>query len=427
MAGPAIISDEPGPDQASVYAWVVFALSFGLLMSDHMSRQTLGAVGPLIKAQWALSNKELASLSSVVALAVGVMSLPLSLAADRIGRVRSLVAMATLWSLATLAGAWVQSYPQMLVARLLVGVGEAAYGSVGLAVVLAAFPVRMRATLSSSFLAGSAVGQMIGVALGARIAAIHGWRATFSWVGAVGLVLALAYMLVVRESRLGPVPRREPIDWPALARQLLGNRLLLLVYFCSGIQLYCTATLSVFMPILLTRYYGMSLPVAGQTTAVLLLTLAVGMVLCGILADRLAQSDPTVKPRVAIGFSLFSASLFAGAFLSPPGQLQLVLIGGAMLSVAGVAGICGAMTANLTPRAVHGTAMALLALSNNLLGLAPGPFITGWLSDRIGLLDALKVLPVPCLLAAAGMALVHPLYRAELQRKARPGGLPDPA
>ena len=403
MAGTAPISQQPGPERTSGYGWAVFALSFGLLMSDHMARQVLNAVGPQLTAEWSLSNAELASLSSVVALAVGLLTLPLSLAADRYGRVRSLVAMATLWSLATLAGAMAQSYQQMLLARLMVGVGEAAYGSVGIAVVLAVFPVRLRSTLASAFLAGSIFGQILGVALGAQVAAVHGWRAAFLAIGLAGLVLALVYPLVVREDRIGTTQARAPIAWRSLAHQLLGRRLLLQIYFASGIQLFCTGTMAVFLPLLLTRHYAMPLAEAGQTTAAFLLVCAVGMVLCGALVDRLARNDPGRKPAVAIVYSLLSAALFAAAFFNPPGPVQLSLIAAALLVVAGVAGVCGAMTANLTPPAIHSTAMALLALSNNLLGLAPGPYITGLLADRYDLLFALKVLPLPCLLSALAM------------------------
>lgn len=409
-----MIDDSPGPDRTTGFAWAVFALSFGLLMSDHMARQVLSAVGPQLKAEWSLNNAELASLSSVVALAVGLLTLPLSYLADRFGRVRSLVAMATLWSLATLAGAWVQDYPQMLAARLLVGVGEAAYGSVGIAVVLAVFPVHLRATLSSSFLAGSIVGQMLGVALGAQVAAAYGWRSAFAAIGLFGLVLAVIYPLVVRERRLGVLPARTKTNWGELARMLLGRRLLWLTYFAGGIQLFCTGTLAVFLPILLTRYYAMTLPQAGQTTALLLLVCAVGMVGCGMLVDRMSRRDPAVTPRLSIVFSLLTAALFAGAFFSPPGPVQLGLVAGALLVVAGITGVTGSMVANLTPRAIHSTAMAVLALSYNLIGLAPGPYITGLLADRFDLLTALKVLPLPCLLSALAMMLARRDYAAQV-------------
>lgn len=424
MAAPAVIADTPGPDRASAYGWAVFALSFGLLMSDYMARQVLNAVNPLLKAEWVLSDAEVASLSSVVALAVGVLTIPLSLAADRFGRVRSLFAMATLWSLATLAGAWAQSYPQMLLARLFVGVGEAAYGSVGIAVVLAVFPVSMRSTLASSFLAGSVVGQMLGVTVGGQVAAIHGWRMAFQIIGIAGLVLAVAYPLVVRESRLGSPPARQRLDLRWLLRQLFGKRVLWLAYFASGIQLFCTGALSVWLPSLLVRYYAMPVDRAGKTTALFLLVCAVGMVSCGMLSDRLARRDPARKPRLAMGYSLITAALFAGCFFVPPGALQMALLAAALFVVAGVAGIAGAMVANLTPREVHGTAMAVLALANNLLGLAPGPLVTGWLADRIGLLEAMKVLPIPCLLCALSLYLARGPYAAVMAARVRPPAAP---
>lgn len=424
MAGAAAISDEPGPDRASAYGWAVFALSFGLLMSDYMARQVLNAVNPLLKAEWALSDAQVASLSSVVSLAVGLLTFPLSLAADRFGRVRSLAAMAVLWSLATLAGAMAQGYGQMLVARLCVGVGEAAYGSVGIAVVLAVFPVHMRSTLSSAFLAGTVVGQVLGVAVGGQVAAAHGWRAAFQVIGLAGLVMALAYPMVVRESRIGTPSARVALPLGELVRQLFGRRVLWLTYFGSGIQLFSTGTLAVWLPSFLNRYYAMPVDRAGKVTALFLLDCAAGMVTCGMVGDRLARNNPAIKPALATLFALGSAVLFAAAFFAPPGAPQLALLAGALLIVAGMAGIAGAMAANLTPRAIHGTTMATLALANNLIGLAPGPLIVGWLADRSSLAEALRVLPLPCLLSAAAFALARSPYAAEMAERVKPPAAP---
>lgn len=70
------------------YAWTVFALAFALLLSDYMSRQVLNAVFPLLKAAWGLSDTRLGSLSGIVALMVGTLTFPLSVLADRWGRVQ---------------------------------------------------------------------------------------------------------------------------------------------------------------------------------------------------------------------------------------------------------------------------------------------------------------------------------------------------
>ena len=162
--------DAPASGATRTYAWIVFALTFGLLISDYMSRQVLNAVFPLLKAEWALSDARLGLLSGIVALMVGLLTFPLSLLADRWGRVRSLTLMAALWSLATLACGLAKNFEQMFLARLFVGVGEAAYGSVGIAVVLSVFPARLRATVTGAFMAGGMFGSVLGMAAGGILA-----------------------------------------------------------------------------------------------------------------------------------------------------------------------------------------------------------------------------------------------------------------
>jgi MFS family permease len=71
-----------------------------------------------------------------------------------------------------------------------------------------------------------------------------------------------------------------------------------------------------------------------------------------------------------------------------------------MFLAAASAGPSGAIVAALTPAALHGTAFAILTLANNAFGLAPGPIVTGWVADRLGLLGALQLLPFASVAAA---------------------------
>jgi predicted MFS family arabinose efflux permease len=409
------------------YAWLVFALTFGLLISDYMARQVLNAVFPLLKAEWLLSDAQLGSLSSVVALMVGVLTFPLSLLADRWGRVRSLVIMAALWSVATLACGLAQSYGQMLLGRMFVGVGEAAYGSVGIAVVLTVFPTRMRATMASAFMAGGLFGQVLGVGIGGQAAAAFGWRWAFAAIALAGLSLTLVYPLTVREewikalsaSLRGDRPETESAALPSL-RSLFANRAVLCAYVGSGLQLYVAGTIPAWLPTYFTRYYGLGIGRAGSLAALFLLAGGVGMVLCGMSSDRLARNRLERKIDLAILYCLICALLIFAAFSFQPGAMQLALLGAATFVAAGTTGPAGAMVANLTPRAIHGTAFATLTLANNLLGLAPGPVLTGRLADSVGLLNALRLLPIACLLSMAAFAVARTTYRADLLRVTGP-------
>ncbi|CAJ0557436.1 unnamed protein product, partial [Mesorhabditis spiculigera] len=160
--------------------------SFSPWLSVFCSRTTCrgrcsSAVFPDPESGLGLSDSHLASLSSVVALMVGLLTFPLSLLADRWGRVKSLILMAVLWSVATLLCAIAQTYEQMLGARFLVGVGEAAYGSVGIAVVPKCV-CAPRALSSCRYLhgGGGSFGSVVGVAIGGFIAVQFSWRWSFA-------------------------------------------------------------------------------------------------------------------------------------------------------------------------------------------------------------------------------------------------------
>ena len=198
----------PARSRRRIYPWVVFALAFALLLSDYMSRQVLAAVFVPLGQELHLDKAQQGSLISVVALMVGLLTLPVSILADRWGRVRSLVLMAVLWSVATLACAFAQNYEQLLAARFVVGVGEAAYGSVGIALVLSLFAPRVHAALSASFMAGGSFGTMVGTGLGGLIAVHFGWRWSLGAMAVLGLLLVAVFKLVVTEARV----KRNRVD-----------------------------------------------------------------------------------------------------------------------------------------------------------------------------------------------------------------------
>ncbi|MDM5059442.1 MULTISPECIES: MFS transporter [Aeromonas] len=401
------IDDDPEAGKVAVprrYAWIVFALTFGLLISDYMSRQVLNAVFPMLKGEWALSDTQLGLLSGIVALMVGLLTFPLSLLADRFGRVKSLALMAALWSLATLGCALAQDYEQMFVARFLVGVGEAAYGSVGIAVVVSVFPREMRATLSGAFISGGMFGSVLGMATGGVLAHFLGWRWAFAGMALFGLVLAAIYPLIVKEARISQTSRaargsteagRNPL------RSLYSSRSVISAYVGSGLQLFVGGTVIVWMPSYFNRYYGLDTDKAGLMAAIIVLCSGAGMILCGMLSDRLCRNRPDRKISLAIAYCLGSCLLLSLAFALPAGLPQLLLIGLGMFIATGTSGPAGAMVANLTHASVHGTAFATLTLANNLLGLAPGPFITGKVSDHIGLDNAFQLVPLISVAAAA--------------------------
>src|SRR5690349_9849729 len=167
-------------------AWFAFAMTIGLMIFDYVDRQIIVSIFPHLKAEWGLSDKQLGALASIVSVTVAVGGIPVALVADRLGRVRSIAAMAVTWSLATVSCMFTRSFLPLLIARGFVGLGEAGYGSVGAALLASHFPIRMRGGLMAAFFASASVGSVLGVMLGGLIATRWGWQAVFGIVGLPG-------------------------------------------------------------------------------------------------------------------------------------------------------------------------------------------------------------------------------------------------
>jgi MFS family permease len=383
-------------------------------------------VFPLLKASWDLSDTRLGSLSSVVAMMVGILTFPLSVLADRWGRVRSIALMATIWSLATLGCALSTNYNEMLIARALVGIGEAAYGSVGIALVLSIFPAHLRSSLTAAFMAGGSFGSVLGMALGGMVAAQLGWRWSFGTMAAFGILLVLVYRLVVSEKKLAserPVRGRDVrgkltmrVSLRTLMQGLFSTRSVKCAYVGSGLQLLVPGAMYAWLPSFLNRYYAMAPGKAAVGAAGFVLATGVGMIFCGIVTDLVSKKVPTRKWLVAVLYCLLCFASLSIAFRLPAGTLQIVLLGAGMFFSAGACGPSGAMVANLTPSSMHSSAFATLTLANNFLGLAPAAILTGFIADRIGLLGALQIIPFATFVSALAFLLGKRSYAADLQR-----------
>ena len=136
-------------------AWFAFAMTIGLMVFDYVDRQVIVSIFPHLKADWGLSDKQLGGLASIVSVTVALAGIPVALIADRASRVKSIAAMAIVWSLASISCMFTRNYGQLLAARGVVGLGEAGYGSVGAALIASHFPVRMRGALMAAFFAAA--------------------------------------------------------------------------------------------------------------------------------------------------------------------------------------------------------------------------------------------------------------------------------
>jgi predicted MFS family arabinose efflux permease len=408
-------------------AWFAFAMTIALMLADYVDRQVIVSLFPYMKADWSLSDKQLGALVSVVSVTVAVGALPIALVADRFSRVKSIVVMATAWSLATISCMFTRNYAQLFTARAFIGVGEAGYGSVGTALISSVFPARMRSTLLAGFFAAASIGSVLGVMLGGLIAAKWGWKAAFGVVGVPGLVLALLY-LKVRDYRtvdltpeLDAATRSTGTTVKFIARALLRSPTMLWVCLGGAAQLIVVSAIWSWLPSFLNRFHGIAPDQAALKAALVVFCGAAGSVVWGAVVDRAGTRRPRNKLLtmallcfVALAVLLPTFALTGNAALTPAAQFGLIALGGFLMTC--TVGPVSAVVIDVVHPGVRATGASVLALFQNLFGLAAGPFVTGVLSDALGLERALTVVPAFGLLAALFFLLGARSYEADMQR-----------
>lgn len=404
-------------------AWFAFAMTFGLMLFDYIDRQVIVSLFPHIKNEWSLSDKQLGALVSIISIVVAVGGIPVALMADRVSRVKSIVVMATVWSVATTSCMFTTHFGQLFAARAVVGAGETGYGSVGAALISTLFPKRLRGAVLGAFFAAASLGSVLGVVLGGVIAAKWGWRAAFGVVGVPGLAMALLYLLVRDYKTVALTPRLDKVTQTAAGtlRHIFGTlartRTLLFVCVGAAMQLVVVSAVWSWLPSYLNRFHGLSPEAAARQSAVVVLLGALGGVFWGYVVDRLAVRRPRNKlPALAV-LCVATMVVFLAAFAgTSPGEAQfrLVLLGGFFMTC--TVGVVSGIAIDVVHPGVRSTGSAVLSLFQNLFGLAVGPFLVGALSDQWGLQQALAVVPFFSVLAAAAFIWSARSYEADVAR-----------
>jgi predicted MFS family arabinose efflux permease len=404
-------------------AWTAFAMTFGLMLFDYIDRQVIVSLFPYIKDEWSLSDKQLGSLVSIISIVVAAGGIPVALLADRVSRVKSIVVMATLWSVATISCVFTTNYSQLFLARAVVGAGETGYGSAGAALISALFPRRLRSTVLGAFFAAGSLGSVLGVFLGGVIAAEWGWKAAFGVVGVPGLVLALLYLHVRDYKTVALTPGSSSVSQSVgkalkhIFGTLLRTRTLLWVCIAGATQLVTMSAVTSWLTSFLNRSQGMAPADAARHTALVILASAAGVLFWGIVVDRLARRRPRNKLPGLSALCVATSVIFMLAFsgiCTANAQFALIAVGGFFMN--SIIGVVTGIAMDVTHPSMRATGAALLAAIFNLLGLATGPFLTGVLSDLWGLQQALAVVPLFSILAAVLFAIAMRSYDADAAR-----------
>ena len=377
---------------------------------NYVDRYVPSAVKELVKVDLQLTDAQ-TSLPLTSFVWVYMLASPVFGAlADKVSRPRLIAGGVLLWSLATAGAAFATDFWSFLIARALVGVGEAAYATLAPPLLSDYYPPARRNAVLTIFYIAIPVGSAIGFGLGGWVGGAYGWQAAFLVAGLPGVVAALA-ALRVKDPPRGAWDEAPPAalpSWTDALKALAANRLYVLAVAGYTAVTFASGALADWFPSHLERSLGMETGTAGLVVGGTAVVGGLGgTIVGGWLGDRLVGR--TRQPYLALStVSMAVALVFTiGALALRDSTLVIVSMLLAQFFLWFYNGPVNAIIANSTDSALRARAFALSILAIHLLGDSISPTLVGWTSDLLGggaggLSSALMMVPVSM---AVGVAI----------------------
>jgi MFS family permease len=371
---------------------------------NYVDRYVMNAVGPEVQKSFGISDFTLGMLMNGFMIGYMLTSPLFGRLGDTGNRPKLMAVGVALWSIATLACGFAQSFWMLFVARVLVGVGEASYGTISPAYIKDSARDEKEANrFFSIFYVALPVGAALGFIVGGAIAHNHSWQLAFLVAAVPGLFLALSTW------RLPEVATRssgaEKKSWSEFGRDLKAlcqTPKYRGVIFGYILYTFAMGGFAAWAPKYGVSVLGVSLQTIDLAVGLITLTSATfGTLIGGKLGEIFVARGLTVE-----GFSLFSGitSLAAApfAFLAfwADGLMEFSvnLFICEFLMFASTAPINTATLA-AAPRALAATAMALSIFAIHAFGDLISPPLIGLMSDHYGLQWSMMILPAACFLS----------------------------
>ncbi|MFC7378939.1 spinster family MFS transporter [Brevundimonas sp. GCM10030266] len=421
MSATPIESGGPPAARPSVgrKAWVALGVLWFIYVLNFLDRQLLSILAKPIQDSLNITDGQLGLLGGLYfAFFYCFIAIPVGWLADRTNRVWVVSIACGIWSAATIACGLAKTFPQLAVARMTVGFGEAGGVPPSYAIITDYFPPRRRGLALGLYNLGPPLGMALGVLFGARIAAEFGWREAFIAIGVLGVAVAIVTPMLVREPKRGgldaastttagvaPTVAKAPF-W-ATVGDFFRNPTLLLAALGSGVTQIITYGFGNFTPLYLQRELGMTPQELSIWFALIVLFgMGGGILASGFLIDRFTRWSKTayaLLPAISLTVALPFYLLFLWA---PNWPLALViLLGPTLMNYFYLSSSVALVQEEVAPnkRVLSG---ALLLLVMNFIGMAVGPTYVGFASDHFGSLRTALYTLAPVYLVAIAIFLV---------------------
>ncbi|MEE3080948.1 MAG: MFS transporter [Pseudomonadota bacterium] len=411
------------------YAAYVLLMLSALYTVNYVDRFLVSGLLDPIKDSLDVSNTYMGFLvGPAFALFYTTLAIPIARLADRYSRVKIIVTGTLVWSLFTVLSGFAETPEAFLIARIGVGIGEAAFLAPAFSLLADYYPPRRRTMAFAILNLGVYFGQMGGLIGGPAIESVAGWQAAFIALGLPGIILAVLAIITIREPIRGQLDdarsqdtQKDEIAIPikALAALLIKTRSYLMMTAGTALGGFAGYGFGYWGPTLFSRGFNLSLTEAGGRFAISFgISGLFGALLMGFMCDRLAQKNHRWPFWLSAGGVAGSMAFMMAVCLTENVQIATLLAFPAGLLGGGWVVALQAALQDLLPGNIRATSSSIWAFALTFAGLVGGVQFAGFMIDIFAAYPpdyairyALTITLLPCipasfLIASAGYTIV---------------------
>jgi MFS family permease len=398
MSKPSDDTNWPRPAQG----WYAVGVLVVVYLVALVDRQILTLLVEPIKRDMGLSDTQLSLLIGLAfAIFYTVLGVPIARLADRRPRRTIIAAGVFFWSIATVACGAAQNYLQLFLARVGVGVGEAALQPSAYSMLADYFPPRKLGRAIGTYASGLFLGGGLALILGgAVIEALSGtesvrlplfgdvraWQLAFIAVGAPGVVLTAVMMLTVREPprrgvHAGDGGRAQQVSLTPFMRENAATMATIVSAFSLGgiAVVGCLA----WVPEYIRRTYGWSIAEVGYVFGVQMAVFGTaGTLFGGWFLDWLSRRG---HADAALRASIIAFALLVPAIVLPPlmptAELGVGLLGPLMFVIGMQQGYSPVALQLIAPNQIRAQVIAVYFAVAQIFALGFGPTAIALVTD----------------------------------------------
>ena len=393
------------------YHTVWLIMIFGWV-TNYIVRSALSPLLIPIMNEFGLSYAKAGILATAFFYAYTLMQLPAGHLGDRLGRKTVLVVCSAFWGLMSLLTGLASSFSSLFLFRFLKGVGEGAFFSNDRPIISAYTPESKRGFGQGISFAGLGMGMFIGISLAGWISDLWGWRTVFILYAIPSWFASFLIYRMIQEPPHRQMAKRD--GKKVFYSMLFKNRDLWLLYLGGISGNYALWVVGTWAPAMFQEIGVETLARSSLYSSLLGISAVPGLILTGLVSDKLMRREKGRKGLIATEFFLISVCMFSlgyGLRVKMDPALFVFVFFMAGFFIWGHWAAFYALLPDIVPYEILGTAYGLTN-TIHFLGSLIAPWVTGWVKDTTASFSwGLYLAAFFCILGGILILAVRPSFR----------------